>query len=94
MCGIYAILESSDIIHKLINGLFHLQHRGQESSGICVLNNKNDFIERKSFGLLKKLISDDIYKAVKYTPEVYEAIREEALKRGSKKDGKLCSFLS
>ena len=61
MCGIYAILESSNIIHKLINGLFHLQHRGQESSGICILDNKNNYIEYKSFGLLKKLITDDIY---------------------------------
>ena len=61
MCGIHALIDDIDIIKKLINGLFHLQHRGQEASGICVLNQNNKYLVKKSYGLLKKLINNEIY---------------------------------
>lgn len=58
MCGIYSILnyKGHNIYKKLINGLFHLQHRGQESSGITIFNKNNVFKTFKSNGLLKNLI--------------------------------------
>lgn len=60
MCGIYAIVENGNVINKLINGLFHLQHRGQESSGICILDKFNNFNYKKSYGLLKNLINEEV----------------------------------
>ena len=58
MCGIYTILNYSgnDIYKLLINGLFHLQHRGQESAGITLFNKYNNIKTYKSHGLLKNLI--------------------------------------
>ena len=56
-----------------------------------------DLINKMLDGLIERavgcylLTSDNIHKAVKYTPELYESIRAEALRRGSKKGGKLFS---
>ena len=58
MCGIYNIInyKSNNIFQYLINGLFHLQHRGQESSGIALYNNYGNINSYKSHGLLKNLV--------------------------------------
>ena len=45
MCGIFGILtnlQNFDISKIIINGLIQLQNRGYDSSGICLLNNKNN----------------------------------------------------
>ena len=46
MCGIFGIittLKNQDLYQIIINGLIQLQNRGYDSSGICILNNNNEF---------------------------------------------------
>jgi len=48
MCGIVAYLsENTEAFQYLLNGLIILQNRGYDSSGICTINNNNEFINTK-----------------------------------------------
>ena len=54
MCGILGIVsKSNDIPIKLYEGLTYLQHRGQDSSGIC---NENECIKKN--GLVKDVFNE------------------------------------
>ena len=54
MCGILGIVsKSQDIPIKLYEGLTYLQHRGQDSSGIC---NDNECIKKN--GLVKDVFNE------------------------------------
>jgi len=61
MCGIvgiYKIRENKyDILSIAKKTLFSLQHRGQESAGICILNN-NDLFVHKGIGLINQVFSN------------------------------------
>jgi len=60
MCGINAVISSENIFNDLYEGLYHLQHRGQDSSGIAYLEKSNDKIKIiKSTGLLSDNITDN-----------------------------------
>lgn len=39
--------ENTEAFQYLINGLIILQNRGYDSSGICTINNNNEFINTK-----------------------------------------------
>jgi amidophosphoribosyltransferase len=56
MCGIIGITsnENKNISHKLIDALTILQHRGQDSSGICTLD-AGHFHIRKGIGAVEKV---------------------------------------
>ena len=41
MCGIIGLLSKTDNFYDLYEGLYHLQHRGQESFGISYLDDMN-----------------------------------------------------
>ena len=46
MCGILGIfskLKTNNIFYDLFEGLYHLQHRGQDSYGIAVLQNNQKY---------------------------------------------------
>lgn len=61
MCGIIGIYdtENRDISKILYYGLYALQHRGQESSGMAV--NNNGFIDyHKDLGLAHEVFSEEI----------------------------------
>lgn len=61
MCGIIGIYdtENRDISKMLYYGLYALQHRGQESSGMAV--NNNGFIDyHKDLGLAHEVFSEEI----------------------------------
>tara|TARA_Y100000310_G_scaffold308996_1_gene352652 strand:+ start:8687 stop:10081 length:1395 start_codon:yes stop_codon:yes gene_type:complete len=47
LCGIIGIISKEDIAHRLYYGLNSLQHRGQDSSGILVLNKESMFLKKK-----------------------------------------------
>lgn len=44
MCGIIGVLGKCNCFNRLHNGLKQLQNRGYDSSGICSVNKKGDFV--------------------------------------------------
>ena len=58
MCGIVAVTGYRQALPLLLNGLEKLEYRGYDSSGIAIINSKNnDLVCNKSEGKLKNLIS-------------------------------------
>ena len=60
MCGIIGIVSKSNCMNELISGLFKLEYRGYDSSGIATLNN-NKINFRKTKGKLinlKRLVKE------------------------------------
>ncbi len=58
-CGIFGVLareEDCNVANLTYLGLLALQHRGQESAGICV-NNRGDFKLHKEMGLVNDVFS-------------------------------------
>jgi len=53
MCGITGIISDSNINLLLYESLFHLQHRGQSSTGFTIINNNNNIISTKEFEFKK-----------------------------------------
>lgn len=59
-CGIFAVYDpSGDCARSAYYGLYALQHRGQESCGIAV-NNNRDITYYKDMGLVNEVFDDDI----------------------------------
>lgn len=59
-CGIFAIYDpQGDCARSAYYGLFALQHRGQESCGIAVNNNRN-ITHYKDMGLVSDVFNDEI----------------------------------
>ena len=52
MCGIIAIISNENIAQDLFEGLYHLQHRGQDSFGFTLVNNDNKITLINKKGLL------------------------------------------
>lgn len=66
-CGVFAIYNEHfnySVSHITYLGLHALQHRGQESGGICV-NDKGDFKNHKDMGLITTIFDDDILTKLK-----------------------------
>ena len=57
MCGISGIISNSNIIYELYYSLFHLQHRGQDSCGMVLINN-DEYIIIKKEGLVKNIYNE------------------------------------
>ncbi|MEK6843451.1 MAG: amidophosphoribosyltransferase, partial [Candidatus Micrarchaeota archaeon] len=65
-CGVIGVysssVESGDVPYSIYNGLIALQHRGQESAGISVLQNKK-IKTKKDMGLVTDIFkTEDIDK--------------------------------
>ncbi len=61
-CGVFGIYSNSNDASKLAYyGLYALQHRGQENSGIAVSNGKRILCHKKS-GLVAQVYNEDILK--------------------------------
>lgn len=56
--GIYCPEKASDIPFLSYLGLLALQHRGQESAGICI-NQEGNFIIHKGLGLVENVFSQE-----------------------------------
>ena len=59
MCGINAVISQEDSCNDLYEGLYHLQHRGQDSFGISYFNDKDEIKTIKSTGLLSDNNTDN-----------------------------------
>ncbi|MBN2183890.1 MAG: amidophosphoribosyltransferase [Candidatus Krumholzibacteriota bacterium] len=60
-CAVFGIFGSKEAAQMTYLGLYSLQHRGQESSGIISYDGKKMY-EHKAMGLVSKVYSDDILK--------------------------------
>lgn len=63
MCGIIGMFSDTDVGKKLFYGLNCLQHRGQESCGIAVLNN-DEIVRRHGMGLVIDVFKPNILKEI------------------------------
>jgi len=63
-CGLFGIFGHPEAVHKTFYGLYSLQHRGQESAGICSTAGKT-LLAHRSMGLVGEI----------FTREVLESLR-------------------
>ena len=54
-CGIFGVYNNEQAAHLTYLGLYSLQHRGQESSGIAVVDNNNNIALHKGMGLVSQV---------------------------------------
>ncbi|GAA4869520.1 amidophosphoribosyltransferase [Paenibacillus vulneris] len=57
-CGVFGVFGHSEAANLSYYGLHALQHRGQESAGICVANG-TDFHYHRGMGLVKEVFNND-----------------------------------
>ncbi|MCS7463754.1 amidophosphoribosyltransferase [Paenibacillus doosanensis] len=57
-CGVFGVFGHSEAANLSYYGLHALQHRGQESAGICVANG-TDFNYHRGMGLVKEVFNND-----------------------------------
>ena len=63
-CAIFGIFGNPDAAKLTYLGLYSLQHRGQESTGI-ITSDGNEMFEHKSMGLVSEVFSDDIINSLR-----------------------------
>ncbi|HUC88588.1 MAG TPA: amidophosphoribosyltransferase [Candidatus Paceibacterota bacterium] len=60
-CAVFGIWDGSDAARQAYFGLFALQHRGQEHSGIATTDGSNIFLYKKT-GLVSQIYTEEILK--------------------------------
>ena len=58
MCGVIGIVNSEDVVEDIYLGLLCLQHRGQDSAGISVFDNKV-LHTKKAPGLVQEIFTKE-----------------------------------
>lgn len=85
-CGVFAIYDpNSDCARTTYYGLYALQHRGQESCGIAV-NNNRDITQYKDMGLVSDVFDEDILNKLNGTMAVGHvryATKEQAVRENT-----------
>jgi len=56
MCGIVGAVTKNNIINFLLKGIKQLEYRGYDSSGLAIVNNKNNIIRIRCVGKVDKLV--------------------------------------
>lgn len=64
MCGVIGIYSNKEVSKKLFYGLNSLQHRGQESAGMCVYDGEKMRLE-KGMGLVYDIFDEDTLNKLK-----------------------------
>jgi amidophosphoribosyltransferase len=57
-CGVMGIFNGDHLVHNVVLGLYSLQHRGQESTGIAITNGDKIRV-RKSMGLVQTFLEQN-----------------------------------
>jgi amidophosphoribosyltransferase len=57
-CGLFGVYNHPEAANLVYLGLYALQHRGQESAGICTYDGKYLHLER-DLGLVSEIFSED-----------------------------------
>ncbi len=85
-CGVFAIYDpNGDCARTTYYGLYALQHRGQESCGIAV-NNNRDITQYKDMGLVSDVFDEDILNNLNGTMAVGHvryATKEQAVRENT-----------
>lgn len=58
-CGVFGVYHHSEAAHLSYYGLHALQHRGQESGGICTAS-EGEFHYHRGMGLVKEIFDNDV----------------------------------
>ncbi|XBC43876.1 MAG: glutamine--fructose-6-phosphate transaminase (isomerizing) [Buchnera aphidicola (Floraphis choui)] len=56
MCGIIAAIAQKNVIEILKKGIIQLEYRGYDSSGLAIINDKNEILRFRKEGKVKNLI--------------------------------------
>lgn len=56
-CGVFGIYNDAEAVSETYWGIFSLQHRGQESAGIAVVNRDGTIVVRKGMGLVTEVLN-------------------------------------
>jgi amidophosphoribosyltransferase len=64
MCGIFGVYPHKDAAHLACLGLYALQHRGEESSGIITRNGKKVYLH-KALGLVSDVFDEKIIRSLR-----------------------------
>lgn len=64
-CGVFAVTGVDNVAELTFQGLYALQHRGQESAGICVIDEDGAARVRKGTGLVADVFSADDLNALR-----------------------------
>ncbi|CAG7644170.1 Amidophosphoribosyltransferase [Paenibacillus solanacearum] len=59
-CGVFGVFGHAEAASLSYYGLHALQHRGQESAGICVAGSGEEFKYHRGMGLVKEVFNNDI----------------------------------
>ncbi len=59
MCGVFALSQANEAAKLTFLGLFALQHRGQESAGITVVNPNGQLVTHKGVGLVSDVFNPE-----------------------------------
>lgn len=60
MCGIFGAANVPDAAHAVYHGLYALQHRGQESSGMVALDDAGAARTHRGMGLVQEVFSPEV----------------------------------
>ncbi len=58
-CGLFGIYGHPEAVHKTFYGLYSLQHRGQESAGICSTSGSN-LLAHREMGQVGEIFTDEV----------------------------------
>lgn len=68
-CGVIAVYSASNYASYFARrGLSALQHRGQESAGISILNDRKKIITHKGMGLIPLVMTETVLKKLGHSP--------------------------
>lgn len=67
MCGIFGVYGHPDAVHLAQLGLYSLQHRGQESVGVAVFDDKGGGRVARAMGTLSQEMAGDLAKLAGHT---------------------------
>lgn len=69
MCGIIGVTDAEKVVDEIYGGLLSLQHRGQDSAGMTLMED-NHLQTIKGFGLLREVFTDHQMECITINPQM------------------------